>query len=91
MQCMGIWLCGKEGMNTESSFCIQTERICSSAVSHAEERESIALLCLHRLHGQRGPQEQMAIQATNRLLQGTTSSPSTKVYCLCVLLVPECI
>lgn len=43
MQCVSVWVCRKEGMNAELLFCIQAERICSFAVSHAEGRESIAL------------------------------------------------
>lgn len=37
------WVHRKKGMNTERSSCIQAERICISAASHAEGTESIAL------------------------------------------------
>lgn len=37
MQHLSVWVLREDGMNTEQSFNMQAERICSSVASHAEE------------------------------------------------------
>lgn len=74
MQCVSFCVRRKEGMNAEWPFCIQAERICSFAVSHAEGRESIALPPLALL-------KSLGAEWASRLQAGCCEEPLQRAGC----------